>query len=476
MGWAEFNAQATGGINAPVTQTKPSQTGWAAFNAAATPTRQQKQLDIINSTPTPPQGILANLWSGFKSVFTEKQKVPQSKPKNIFEKAIAPIADVPAQALIGFTNSLQDTVRKWASPAPVSSKIGSTIDTALNAANVAFSPVTSAFSVAENTPLIKYPAKAIGWVFGKAGDVGGFVADKAIDSMPLTPIAKENLKDPVHNLGGLLGQTILGGGVFKGGEKVVLKTLGDHFISNVQDVAVKTEAKTPITTPEIAKQVVTMAAQKTVGEIQQGLTSATDNVGENIKPKADTVAVSRGQLPVGTGKEKVSSLEARIKEKLNAVSPEDRAGLSTYNEVSKSENIKAAAKFVAKDPEAAMAVLRGDKVAPKGLLYNSISIALEEHIKNNPTLDIAQQADLNLRLASLRSTRAGQEISVLTERDPNSPVKYMTDLTNAKVEALGGREKLKTLQNQELGGATRAIRSNNLVKTDWNSFVESIRC
>ncbi len=470
MGWADFNAQASGGINTPTTTNKPADTGWAAFNAQATRTPLQQKLDIINQTPTPPQGIMANLWSGFKSVFTEKQKAPQSKPNNPIAKAIAPIADVPAQALIGFTNSLQDTVRKWISPAPVSEKVGSTINTALNAANVAFSPITSAFGVAENTPLIKYPAKAVGWVFGKAGDLTGFVADKALQSMPVSAVAKENLKEPIHNLGALLGQTVLGHGVFKGTEKVVLKTLGDHFVSNVQDIAVKTEAQTPITTPEIAKQVVATAAEKTVGEIQQGL------IGDTIKPTPESVAVSRSQLPVGTGKEKVSTLEARIKEKLNAVTPEDKLSLSTYNEMNKAENIKAAAKFVEKDPEAAMAVLRGDKAAPKGLLYNSISIALEEHIKNNPALDIASQADLNLRLASLRSTRAGQEISVLTERDPNSPVKYMTDLVNAKVEALGGREKVKMLHNEEMGKLKKEISKSTLVKTDWNSFVESIRC
>jgi len=67
-------------------------------------------------------------------------------------------------------------------------------------------------------------------------------------------------------------------------------------------------------------------------------------------------------------------------------------------------------------------------------------------------------------------------VGILTERDPNSPVKYMTDLANSKIEALGGREKLKTLQEQEIGSAKKAMSKSNLVKTDWDSFVESIRC
>ena len=188
-----------------------------------------------------------------------------------------------------------------------------------------------------------------------------------------------------------------------------------------------------------------------------------------VLPKAtEPVKVSRSQLPVGAGGEKVSRLEARLKDRLNALSPEERAGLSTYNEMNKADQIKMAAEYVSKNPEEAMAVLRGEKPAPKGLLHNSIFLAMEEQANAD--------SELALKLASLRSTRAGQEISILTERDPNSPVKYMTDLANSRIEILGGREKLATLKNQEMASVKRAISKSNIAKTDWDSFIDSISC
>ena len=172
-------------------------------------------------------------------------------------------------------------------------------------------------------------------------------------------------------------------------------------------------------------------------------------------------------MPVGKGETKVSGLEARIKGKLDALTPEERVGISTYQQMNKKEQIAAAIKYVQENPEEAMAVLRGEKPAPKGLLNNSIFLAMEEQSGTN--------SDLALRLASLRSTRAGQEISILTERDSLSPVKYMTDLQTAKVEAIG-REKVATMRNAEMGNIKKAVNKNTLLKTDWNVFVDSIKC
>ena len=192
------------------------------------------------------------------------------------------------------------------------------------------------------------------------------------------------------------------------------------------------------------------------------------NQAVKIEPKPESVKVSRSQLPVGTGEVKASGLEARIKEKLGNLSEEDKKGISTYQQMNKAEQIKKAVEYVSKNQDEALAVLKGDKPVPKGILYNSIFLAMEELALNN--------ADLGLKLASLRSTRFGQEISILTERDPLSPVKYMTDLVSAKIEALGGKERLSELRKEEVGKVKKAVSKNNLEKTDWNSFIDSITC
>lgn len=192
------------------------------------------------------------------------------------------------------------------------------------------------------------------------------------------------------------------------------------------------------------------------------------NKANEIQPKTESIKVSRGQLPVGEGKVKTTGLENRIKSNFESAPEEIKSSLSTFNQMNNKDQIAKAIDYVSKNPDEAMEVLRGNKPAPKGLLNNSIYVAMTHNAETN--------SELAAKLASLRSTRYGQEIEILKEIDKNNPVKYMTDLVRNKIEVLGGQEKLNTLRNQEMGTVKRAISKSNLSKTDWNSFVESITC
>jgi hypothetical protein len=133
------------------------------------------------------------------------------------------------------------------------------------------------------------------------------------------------------------------------------------------------------------------------------------------KIKPEVVKVPSEQLPVKTeGETKVSRLEARMKEKLDLVKPEEAKaqGLSTFEQMNKKDQIAKASEYVQKNPDEALEVLKGNLPAPKELLHNSIALALETQA------EITGNANLISKLASLRSTRFGQEISILTETDP----------------------------------------------------------
>jgi len=149
-----------------------------------------------------------------------------------------------------------------------------------------------------------------------------------------------------------------------------------------------------------------------------------------VKPKV--VKVSSEQLPVGTGETKVSRLEARMKEKLDSVSPEKAKaeGLSTFEQMNKKEQIKLASDYVSKNPDEALQVLKGEVPAPKDLLHNSIALALESQA------EITGNAELVSKLASLRSTRFGQEISILTEADPLNVVSQTKNIQIARENAI----------------------------------------
>lgn len=189
---------------------------------------------------------------------------------------------------------------------------------------------------------------------------------------------------------------------------------------------------------------------------------------ENNSKEVKVTKVSREQLPIGSGIEKASGLEARVKQTLQEAPDNIKNVISNYQEMNKKEQMSAAAQYVSSKPEEALAVLKGERKAPKGLLHNSIALALEEHAAN------ANDANLVLKLASLRSTRAGQEISILTERNPNSPITYIDELMQRKIETLGDKEAATKIREKQVKEITKAIKKPT--KGDWTAFIESIRC
>lgn len=183
---------------------------------------------------------------------------------------------------------------------------------------------------------------------------------------------------------------------------------------DVQDLDVETPTQKP--TQTISEQPTKTQPTKIIDE---------------VIPETRTTKVSSEQLPVsGKGETRVSRLEARVRGVVDDVKTKQRAveeGIETYGQMSKPEQIRKAILYVEKNPDEAMSVLRGEKLPPKGLLYNSIGLALEEKAA------LAADKNLALKLASLRSTRAGQELSILTEAKPNNPISAISDIIEARV-------------------------------------------
>ena len=137
--------------------------------------------------------------------------------------------------------------------------------------------------------------------------------------------------------------------------------------------------------------------------------------------------------------------------------------------MNKKEQISRASEYVLKNPEEALSVLRGEKMAPQGILNNSIFVAMQNMAEGDVTLA--------RKLASLASTRAGQEISILTEIDPNSPVKIMSDLIKVKEEVFGiryGGRVVGDVKKRIVGEIQKRVKLPD--KYDWGRFVESIKC
>ena len=183
------------------------------------------------------------------------------------------------------------------------------------------------------------------------------------------------------------------------------------------------------------------------------------------------IEVPRKQLPQGEGEKKLSRLEARVNNFVEKVTEEqiERLGLASYNQLSKKENIEKAVAYVSANPEEAMQVLAGQREAPQGILHNAIYIAMEQ----------LAQGDLNLarRLASLSSTRMGQEISILTEVDPDSTVRLMRDIISVREEVFKRKFSGKTATEAKAKVVSEIeAQIKKPDKVQWNEFLNEIKC
>ena len=184
--------------------------------------------------------------------------------------------------------------------------------------------------------------------------------------------------------------------------------------------------------------------------------------------------VVREQLPVKVeeGEIKASRLEARVKDTLNNLSETkiEALGLSNYTEMNKASQIRQATEFVANNPEQAMNVLLGKEQVPKGLLKNSIFVATQKAANVD--------RELALKLATLESTRFGQEISILTELDEFSAAGAVDKLVKIYEKAVLRRtgKNVKTFTKNNVNKAKKNIEAKAPNKDKWDSFIDSIKC
>src|SRR3990167_4634260 len=244
-----------------------------------------------------------------------------------------------------------------------------------------------------------------------------------------------------------------------------------------------------LSTPDGKKQLKAAVKEKIVKSVVTDTKPSVKSVVETLKPKTETkidvpavkpevkvkpkeVSVPREQLPVSSkeGIEKASRLEARVTQSLDKTPQEikDQLG-STFTQMNKKEQIAKASRYVNDSPEEAMKVLRGEIEAPKDILKNSIYVAMENQAKGD--------VSLARKLASLASTREGQELSILTEIDKNSPVKAMSEVVKIREEAFRKRHTGKTVKevtDKVVSDIKKKVKVPD--KYDWSHFLDSIQC
>ena len=192
---------------------------------------------------------------------------------------------------------------------------------------------------------------------------------------------------------------------------------------------------------------------------------------EKVLPVPKEVEVPSKNLPIGKGEERVSRLEARMKGVLGKATQEqiDSLGLSTFNRMNRKETIAESAQYVIEHPKDALEVLQGTREPPKGIVPESIYVAMTELARGD--------FDLATKLTSLQASAIGQRLGLLAEIDPLNPVKIVSDIYKFRetaVEKTYAGRKVKDVVKREVEKGKAKIKPPKL--TDWSSFIESVKC
>jgi hypothetical protein len=228
-------------------------------------------------------------------------------------------------------------------------------------------------------------------------------------------------------------------------------------------VVAKAGLSIPKETPQIS------AKSSRVGETHK-VTPQAQKVEKPIVGEGGGVTVPKEQLPVGEGKIKASKLEARLKGVVGNATREqiENLGLSTYKTMNKAEQLNKASQYVVNNQDEALAVLRGEVNPPKGIVPESIYIALTELAKDDLTLAT--------KMTTLQATALGQRISILSEINKDSPVVLMNDVYKVRAKAFEARtgKTVKEAVKTEVQRIRKEIKIPD--KYDWSGFLDSIEC
>lgn len=135
---------------------------------------------------------------------------PVQTVKNIVKQA----SDSADATLSNLAHSAADVVSDFQTKRSAADKTKSVLNLLTSAAATVFYPVSETFEIASQLPVIKPAADAVGLIFNKSGQVGGFTASALLDALPISQEWKDKLQAPVEAVGTLTGQIALGGKIY----------------------------------------------------------------------------------------------------------------------------------------------------------------------------------------------------------------------------------------------------------------------
>lgn len=260
-------------------------------------------------------------------------------------------------------------------------------------------------------------------------------------------------------------------------------------LSNVDQVKLQhlqeDKKQLPTTSPPTVEKVPGAITQPKVGNdvTPAKVSSETKPVVEfkEPTPKAATVtepvttkAVVDPNAPPEKGTSKIAQ---DIQTKAVAKNLTDNYGeLSQYNKINVANEADKAVKFVNGDKEDVMKVISGEKPLPSNLRATAVIKAVEEHpeySKDGEVLKALAKSPLNTE-----SSRSAQELRLAAERDQNSAVNKINELSKTREDAFKTRtgKTVAKATNDEVRQIREAVPKVATTKETFSSFVDSLKC
>jgi hypothetical protein len=205
---------------------------------------------------------------------------------------------------------------------------------------------------------------------------------------------------------------------------------------------------------------------------------------EGVQPSTGGEGVKSGQARYGNLRavEGTGELKPRgLAENVEAKAIEDGltsqfADLPEYRQLSMADQAAHAQRLMDEDYETAKAIAMGDRQPPKGLLPESVYVAIERRALAEGDVDTIQQLATRSRLTT-SATTMGQRIRTLGERDKASPVGMIQEVQAAREADLVKRSgDLKAAKKATVDEIRAEVKKAASKPDAWADFIQSIKC
>jgi len=152
--------------------------------------------------------------------------------------------------------------------------------------------------------------------------------------------------------------------------------------------------------------------------------------------------------------------------------------LPQYQTMNMKEQASKAQELLTEDYEKAKSIAMGEETPPADILPESVFVAVENKAINEGDVTTLRNLAVTSELTA-EATAMGQRIRTLAERDPESPVTAIKEVSKAREESAKKRskkKKLKTQVKEDVADIKKEIKKVSTKKQEWIDFVKSLEC